>query len=347
MTTLGGARQRHRARQVASLLLLAVGWMAIVATSPPVPKDTLSADMRFSSEAIKGGDTELIAGVNAAAISDQHPVEPLRVDLSVLIPKSANFRKAPSVSLIPATGEVLRLHPSPPEGELETFALSWTPGTCPEACIHSARLIVEDTRDLPPSTTWVMSAEIVYQRGKDSVPENAGLVLGLREDETADLLTSNTPPGDLLPSRGVLLSSAHPYAHQTVELEVPRSAIPSDHIADSGEANLVWRGGALRILAASTETTGRVMVKPTGVDQVDVAVEGTVDLVDGTGGIAFEVPFVVLCGQDLCVTDMEVDFELVEGAWLVLDWSNNVPGIRTEEGDIWVQGPWHLRLVEP
>jgi hypothetical protein len=305
--------------------------------------------MRFSSEAIKSGDVEVLAAVNDAAASDRKPVEPLKVDLSVLIPKRAvDSGKTPSISLIPATGEVLPLQAGPAdEDKLVSFELSWIPDPCRDACIHSARLVVEGIRDLPAHTTWEISAQIVYQRGEDSVPENAGLVVGLHQDGTADLLTSNTGLGDLVPRRGILLTSARPYAHQTLQLVVPRGAIPPDYIAETGEADLVWRGGALRTLAASTETTAGVILSPEGLDQFTVPVEGTIDLVEGTAGVGFEVPFVVACGPELCTSVMEVDFELVEGPWVVLDWSNNVPGIRTKEGDVWVQGSWHLRLLEP
>jgi hypothetical protein len=345
LTTLGGTRLRHRVRRVASLLFLAVGWVAIVATSPALPRTTLSTELHFSNGALEGGEVELIAAVNAEAASAQ-PFEPLKVDLSMLIPKGAvDLGRGPSVSLMLPTGAALPLKPGPPQDDLETFELPWTPEACLEACIRSARLIVEDASELPTHALWVMSATIRYQE-EDEVPENAGLALGIRPVDGADLLTSNAPPGDLLPTRGILLTSAQPQAHQTLELEIPRSAIPSDHVAGSGEASLVWRGGALRILAASSDTAAHVIIKSKGANQVDIPVSGHIDLVQGIAGVSFEMPFVATCGPDVCLTHIEVDFELVEGPWLVLDWSNNTPGIRTAEGDIWVQGPWHLRPVE-
>jgi hypothetical protein len=212
--------------------------------------------------------------------------------------------------------------------------------------MRSARLAVGDKPKLPPGTALQLSASIVYQFG-EAPPENAGIVLALREGGNPQLLTSNTV-GDLLPGRGILLTPDQPRAHQTLELEIPRSAIPIESGTEIATAELVWKGGALQTLAASPETTARVVIAPEGLDRLTVSVNGNIPVhrSNGTADVRFDVPFVVTCEQERCFSDLEADFELLGGPWLILDWSNYIPGLRTKEGDVWVRG-WHLRTVEP
>lgn len=92
----------------------------------------------------------------------------------MLIPEEAvDSGRTPSVSLIPATGEMLPLQPGPVRDDgLVSFELSWSPAPCRKACIHSSRLAVEETRSLPPDTAWEVSASIVYQFG-EALPKSA------------------------------------------------------------------------------------------------------------------------------------------------------------------------------
>lgn len=332
---------------VAGGALLIYVWLLVELGDPAEPNDTLSSTLQVPASAFKDGDLELIVAVNEAAASDPKPRKPLEIDVSISVPKQlVDSRRAPSASLIVPKSEVLRLVPGLVADGLVRFELSWVPGPCREACVHTAHLAVVGTRNLPPDTTWDVSAEIVYEPREDSEPENAGLVLGLREDGNPELITSNTV-GELFPGRGVLLTAAKSQAHQSLELEVPRSAIPVESGTDVVTAELVWKGGALQTLAATPETVARVVLRPERLDEIVVSVEGNlpVDVVDGTADVRFEVPFVVTCDQERCFAGLEAQFQLLKGPWLVLDWSNYIPGMRTRMGDVWVRG-WHLRAVD-
>jgi hypothetical protein len=329
--------RRPRTRKAVSLLLLAVGWVSIVATSRSV-NDRLATTLKVPGAALGDGDVELIVAENDAAASDQEPAQPLKVDVSASMPQvDADPEVAASASLTLVTGEELRMRRGPPRDDgLAGFVISWMPDPCAAACIHTATLSV-NTRPLSPLTTWDVTASIVYRSGENSTPKDSGLVVGLRRDGSSDLLTSNTAAG-LLPS-GVLLTPAEPEAHQTLEMEVPRSAIP---VQQGDTAELVWKGGALRTLPASAEAKALVIVTPQGLGPVTVPVDGTGGIVSGTSHVGFEVPLVLVCDASRCVADLQADFELQEGSWLVLDWSNDVSGVRTMEGDVWIAG-WHLR----
>jgi hypothetical protein len=322
-------------------MLLAFGWLAIVATSPPMNEDTLAATLHVPGAALKDGDVVLIVAENDAAASAPGSAQPLTVEVAASVPqRDVDAGMAPSASLTLDSGQHLPMRRGDPREEgFERFVISWRPAACSGACIHTAHLSVDPQRLRSPEMTWDVTASIVYGAGEEETPKGSGLVVGLRRPGSPDLLTSNTVPG-VLPAHGVLLTAERPQAHQTLEMEIPRDAIPVGAVKGD-TAEVVWWGGAFRTLAASTNAAARVVLTRQGLDPVSVPVNGGAGVVDGTSSVGFEVPFVMACDADRCAAGLQADFALLEGSWFVLDWSNTTSGVGTTEGDVWIPG-WHL-----
>jgi hypothetical protein len=122
-----------------------------------------------------------------------------------------------------------------------------------------------------------------------------------------------------------------------------RSAIPGLD-PSSGTVELLWKGGAMQTVPASAGTVAAMTFRPVGHAPVPVSVDGTLPVVEGRADARFQVPFRVTCDQEVCSSPLVIDYELREGDRIFIDWSNYIPGMRTEEEDEWVQG-WRFRLV--
>lgn len=329
------SRRLHRYRRLASLLLLSVGWMAIVATSQD-PNNSSWAIMGFDVDDLEEGHAVLVVGLNDPAASYSTAREPLHVRVTMRFAGWAPPYEDPRASLI-VPGHVLPFERSEAYQANERI-VDWTPYRCLEACLRYARLVVEGI-DARPATEWSVYADITYG-GDDSVPENARIELGLLRQDTPEIVTSMLDNDSLLPI-GFVLDPGRTTAHQRVRFEVQRDAIPG--IGARETADLVWRGGSMSALGADDQTTGRLVLRPEGRDPLTVEIT-TLEPIEGVAYARFELPFTATCESDLCVADVVADFELTQGRWLVLEWSNTVQGLRTQAGNVWVRG-WRLADV--
>jgi hypothetical protein len=215
------------------------------------------------------------------------------------------------------------------------------PPRCDRARISTAQLTLSGLSALPASTMLEFSASVTFDRGKDSAPEGSALAMAIIRDR-ASLITSNTIGGVFL-AEGVLLTTADPETRQSLVLEMDRRAIP-DLDPSTSTVELLWKGGAMQTLPASAETVAAMTFRPASQTPVSVSLDGTLPVVEGGADERFQVPFRVTCDQEVCSSPLVIEYELREGDWVFIDWSNHIPGMRTEEDDEWVQG-WRIRLV--
>ena len=338
-------RGRLRLQRWASLAVLITGSLAMVATSNS-PNDTIDSTLDFSLDGLEEADGRLFVALNGPAASGDVS-SPLEITVWAPIPKDARPAPGESAALLTTdSGEVIEtkrgdaigLEVSAPPGFVP-YHLTWTPDSCSDACVLGATLeiAVADEEELAEQLLYA-KAEIKYA-GEDSVPDFSGLILGLGEGP--DVLTSNTDEtpfqSTFLPRRGVFLSSDHPETTQALELRIPREEIPIVHAQPGDSVDLVWKGGAMQVVPSDRDISGTVVMTPGKKEPLTIAI--------GLTPPEFEVPFTVECGVKLCLSTLDVSFSLEEGDWVVLDWSNYVPGLRTVEGDEWFNG-WKLQLKQ-
>lgn len=309
----------------------------MVATSKS-RNNTLNALMEFSLADVEQANGHFFVALTEGAASGEVS-GPLEVTVSAAVPVDARTRLGkPVATLTTDTGLAIEMKPDreDAEGGYIPYELSWTPVPCADACIRTASLDVVD-EDLVAGYELIAKAEIGYV-GEDSVPDFASLAVGLGDG--SEVLTSNTVATPFqpafLPRRGVFLSTALPETSQALELRVPREEIPVVDAQAGDSVDLVWAGGAMRIVPADPDVSVTVTLAAEGKTPVTVPIRPAPPL--------FEVPFTVECGVQWCTTTLDVGFALHEGDWAVLDWSNAVPGLQTVEGDD-IDG-WKVRLAQ-
>jgi hypothetical protein len=331
---------RERVRRLASIAVLTVAWGSIVATSEDPPDDVLWEQMLVPVDRLADRDVRLVVAMNQAAASYQSPDVPLQIEMRIHTQELAPKRFEGAIVLPDGRTVNLRLSEEPYEPILQ-LKPAWVPPRCDRACISTAQLTLSGLRALPASTMLEFYASVTFDRGKDSAPEGSALAMAVIRDR-ASLITSNTI-GGVFPAEGVLLTTADPETRQSLVLEMDRSAIPGLDPSTS-TVNLLWKGGAMQTLPASAETVAAMTFRPAGQAPVAVPVDGSLPVVDGQADARFQVPFRVTCDQEVCSSPLQIEYELREGDWVFIDWSNYIPGMRTEEDDEWVQG-WRIRLV--
>jgi hypothetical protein len=331
---------RERVRRLASLTVLAVAWASIVATSDDPPDDALWEQMLVPVDRLGDKDVHLVIAMNQAAASYHSPDVPLQVEMRIQTQELAPKRFEGTFVNPDGRTVNLRLSEKPYEPILN-LEPAWVPPPCDRACVNTGQLTLSGLSGLPASTMLEFYASVAFDQGSDSVPEGSALAMAIIRDR-ASLITSNTL-GGAFPAEGVLLTTADPQIRQSLALEMDRSAIPGlDPSASTVE--LLWKGGAMQTLPASAGTVAAITFSPAGHAPVSVSIDGTLPVVEGQADARFQVPFRVTCDQEACSSPLVIEYELHQGDWIFIDWSNYIPGMRTEEEDEWVQG-WRVRLV--
>ena len=310
-----------------SLVVLALSWLSMLATSLPADPE-LDAYLTLDHADVMTGSGFALA-MNQEAV-DAEPYTPIRIEMR-LDTRWRHVRKfdGPIGHLV---GPDQRAPIERDEYGERAFIVRME-DECSQACVRDYEIEIASGVSLPPDAEWYVTARIIFPEGTEL--GYSGLV-AFERDSGNRVITSETV-GHFLPDRGVLLTSQDPDATQHLELVVDRWGIPDAEPSAQGEIPLEWQGGALKVTASQEDALA----------EVHIALEGRKDvLLELSHDARFTVPFEVICETPECRAEARVSFELIRGDWMLLDWSNMVPGLRTVPGDEWFNG-WELRRRDP